>query len=213
MTASDLLGAQAREVVEFYGNTIGEHPVGTGPFKLKSWRRSSRIVLERNPGYREVLYDAQPAADDAEGQAILAKLKGRRLPMIDEVDVAIIEEFQPQWLSFLNKQVDALATSTGHVPSQFANEAAPGGKLAARLARQGVRMYANLAPDNAFTYFNMLDPTIGGNSAAQVALRRAISLAYDVQTEIRQIRRGRAVPGHRRWCHTPAATTRISRAR
>ena len=195
LTASDLLGAQAREVVEFYGNTIGEHPVGTGPFKLKSWRRSSRIVLERNPGYREVLYDAQPAADDAEGQAILAKLKGRRLPMIDEVDVAIIEEFQPQWLSFLNKQVDALATSTGHVPSQFANEAAPGGKLAARLARQGVRMYANLAPDNAFTYFNMLDPTIGGNSAAQVALRRAISLAYDVQTEIRQIRRGRAVPG------------------
>ena len=126
LTASDLLGAQAREVVEFYGNTIGEHPVGTGPFKLKSWRRSSRIVLERNPGYREVLYDAQPAADDAEGQAILAKLKGRRLPMIDEVDVAIIEEFQPQWLSFLNKQVDALATSTGHVPSQFANEAAPG---------------------------------------------------------------------------------------
>jgi ABC-type transport system substrate-binding protein len=195
LTASDLLGAQAREVVEHYKDTIGEHPVGTGPFKLKSWRRSSRIILERNPGYREVLYDAMPAADDAEGQQILARLKGRRLPMIDEVDISVIEEFQPQWLSFLNKQVDALATSVGHLPSQFANEAAPGGKLAPSLAKQGVRMYMNLAADNGLTYFNMLDPMIGGNSPAQVALRRAISLAYDVYEEIRLIRRGRAVPG------------------
>jgi ABC-type transport system substrate-binding protein len=194
LTLSDLLGAQAREVVQRYKETIGEHPVGTGPFKLKSWRRSSRVILERNPGYREVLYDAMPAADDAEGQELLARFKGRRLPMVDEVDISIIEEFQPQWLSFLNKQVDALATSTGHLPSQFANEAAPGGKLAPSLARQGVRMYANLASDNAFTFFNMLDPMVGGNAPAQVALRRAISLAYDVYEEIRLIRRGRAVP-------------------
>ncbi|HSW27758.1 MAG TPA: ABC transporter substrate-binding protein, partial [Burkholderiaceae bacterium] len=111
LVQSDLLGGQAREVVEHYKEAIGEHPVGTGPFKLKSWRRHSRIVLERNPGYREVLYDAWPAADDAEGQAMVAKLKGRRLPLIDEVDVSVIEEFQPQWLSFLNKEIDALATS------------------------------------------------------------------------------------------------------
>ena len=195
LTYSDLLGGIAREVVEFYGDTIGEHPVGTGPFRLKTWRRSSRIVLERNPIYREVRYDAMPAPDDADGQAILARLKGKRLPIIDEVDIAIIEEFQPEWLSFLNKQVDALATSTGQLPSQFANEAAPGGKLAPRLARQGIRMYMNLAADNAFTYFNMLDPTVGGYSPAQVALRRAISLSYDVNQEIRLIRRGRAVPG------------------
>jgi ABC-type transport system substrate-binding protein len=194
LTSSDLLGAQAREVVEHYKETIGEHPVGTGPFRLKSWRRSSRIILERNPGFREVFYDAAPATDDAEGQELLARFKGRRLPMIDEVDISVIEEFQPQWLSFLNKQVDALATSTGHVPSQFANEAAPGGKLSPALAKQGVRMYMNLASDNAFTFFNMLDPMVGGNSPAQVALRRSISLAYDVYEEIRLIRRGRAVP-------------------
>ena len=40
------------------------------------WRRSSRIVLERNPGYRDVRYDAEPAADDAEGQALLRALQG-----------------------------------------------------------------------------------------------------------------------------------------
>ncbi len=57
---ADLYGAVAREVVEAYGDTIPAHPVGTGPFRLAEWRRSSRIVLERNPTYREVLYDADP---------------------------------------------------------------------------------------------------------------------------------------------------------
>jgi ABC-type transport system substrate-binding protein len=92
LAASDLLGAVAREVVEFYGDQIDAHPVGTGPFKLAQWRRSSFIVLERNPDYRELIYDAEPAADDAEGQAIAAQLKGRRLPMVDRVEISIIEE-------------------------------------------------------------------------------------------------------------------------
>jgi ABC-type transport system substrate-binding protein len=42
----------AREVVEHDGDRIDAHPVGTDPFRLKSWRRSSEIVLERYPGYR-----------------------------------------------------------------------------------------------------------------------------------------------------------------
>jgi ABC-type transport system substrate-binding protein len=66
----------AREVVEFYGDKIAEHPVGTGPFRLAQWRRSSLIVLERNPTYRERLWDAEPAPDDAEGQAILPPAAG-----------------------------------------------------------------------------------------------------------------------------------------
>jgi ABC-type transport system substrate-binding protein len=192
---ASVLGGTAREVVEHYGDAIAEHPVGTGPFRLKSWRRSSRIVLERNPSYREVLYDGEPAAGDAEGQALLARFKGRRLPMVDEVEVSVVEEFQPQWLTFLNREVDALAGATGQLPSQFSTEAAPGGKLAPRLARQGVQMYRSLAPDAAFTYFNMNDPMVGGMAPAQVALRRAISLGYNVEEEIRNIRRGQAIIG------------------
>lgn len=193
LARADLLGGVAREAVEFYGKDISEHPLGTGPFRLKSWRRSSRIVLERNPFYREVLYDAQPAPDDAEGQALLAKYKGRRLPLVDEVDVAIIEEFQPEWLAFLGHEVDALAGDTGQLPSQFAPLAVPGGKVAPNLARRGVRAYRQLAPDCVFTYFNMDDPVVGGMSPEQVALRRAISLAYDSREEIREIRKGEAI--------------------
>jgi ABC-type transport system substrate-binding protein len=194
MAQSDLLGAVAREVVEFYGDKIGEHPVGTGPFRLKSWRRSSQIVLERNPTYREVFYDAEPAADDTDGQAILARLKGKRIPIVDEVHVAIIDEDQPMWLSFLNGEIDAIASKYGPVPANFVQQAMPNGKLAPNLAKRGIQGRQLVNPDIAITYFNMEDPVVGGYTADKVALRRAISLAMDVEREIRVVRRGQAIP-------------------
>ena len=115
LAAGDLTGAVAREVVEFYGDKITAHPVGTGPFMLTQWRRSSFIALERSPFYREVLYDAAPEAGDAEGQALLARFKGRRLPMIDRVEISIIEENQPRWLTFLQNKSDFLE----NVPADF----------------------------------------------------------------------------------------------
>jgi ABC-type transport system substrate-binding protein len=194
LTFNNILGAQAREVVEFYGETIGEHPVGTGPFKLVQWVRGSKIVLERNPQYRAVLYDAQPGPDDAAGQALLARFKGRRLPMVDRVEVAIIEENQPQWLSFLNAEIDGLVANAGSVPIEFAPMAVPNGRLAPNLARRGIQLHRNLRSDNALLLFNMDDPVIGGLAPAQVALRRALSLAYDIEREVRLVRRGQAMP-------------------
>jgi len=194
LAGGSISGAQAREVVEFYGDKIGDHPVGTGPFRLKSWTRSSKIVLERNPTFREMLYDAQPAADDAEGQAILARFKGRLLPMVDEVEISIIEESQPFWLAFLNTEVDALVTAAGSVPPEFTSIIAPNGKLAANLVRRGVQLRRTVLADTTMLYFNMEDPIVGGYTPERVALRRAISLAYDVQREITLIRRGLGIP-------------------
>ena len=194
LCAPDYAGAQAREVVDFYGESIGEHPVGTGPFRLKQWVRGSKIVLERNPQFRDKRYSAEPAAGDGEGQAILARFQGRRLPMVDRVEVAIIEENQPQWLSFLNAQIDCLVANTGSVPLEFAMLAVPNGKLAPNLAKRGVQLHRALRSDCAMAYFNMDDPVVGGYTAAKVALRRALSLAYDVDREVRLVRRGQAVP-------------------
>jgi ABC-type transport system substrate-binding protein len=190
MTDSSIYGAMAREVVQAYGDKIAEHPVGTGPFRLKSWRRSSQIVLEKNPGYRERFYDAEPAADDAEGQALLARFKGRRLPMLDEVQIAIVEEAQPRWLSFLNGEADFLE----RVPAEFISQAMPKGKLAPNLAKKGMQGYRTIAPDVTLTVFNMDDPVVGGMAADKVALRRALSLATDIDREITLARRGQAIP-------------------
>ncbi len=194
ITASDLLGGVAREVVEFYSDKIAEHPVGTGPYRLKSWRRSSKIVLERNPAYREVLWDAEPAADDADGLAIAKRLKGRRLPIIDEIDISIIEEDQPRWLTFLNEQIDLISGKYGSVPGTFVSLAMPNGKIAPNLAKRGIGGRQQVNPEVVIYYFNMEDPVVGGYTPDKVALRRAVSLGMDLEREIRVVRRGQAVP-------------------
>jgi ABC-type transport system substrate-binding protein len=187
MTANSY-AAVAREVIEAYGDDSASHPVGTGPYRLKDWRRSSRIVLERNPVYRDVRYHSEPAPDDADAQAWAKRLNGRRLPLNDGVEISIVEENQPRWLSFLLGQADF-----ARVPPELSIIAAPNGKLAPNLARQGLRLQRYVNSDIAYSYFNMEDPVVGGYAPAKVALRRAVSLAYDIDKEIRIIRRGQAI--------------------
>jgi ABC-type transport system substrate-binding protein len=185
-----MLGAMAREVVEVYGDKIGDHPVGTGPYLLKSWKRSSKIVLAKNPNFREVLYDETPPADNARLLAVAQQFKGRRLPMIDEVQISIIEEPQPRWLSFINREADLM----DQLPPEYAPTAIPNNQLAPHLAKKGVGMVRYPRADVSVSYFGMEHPVVGGYEPHKVALRRAISLGVDVEREIRLVRRSQAIP-------------------
>jgi ABC-type transport system substrate-binding protein len=187
---ASILGAVAREVVERYGDRIMEHPVGTGAFRLAQWRRSSLIVLERNPNYRAVYYHANPAPDDAASQAIAARFEGRRLPMIDRVEISIIEESQPRWLAFLNGEHDFVA----RLPLDLAPIAIPGNRPSPLLRRKGVQMERVPDVDVAFATFNMEDPVVGGYAPERVALRRAIGLALDTDEMIRSVYKYQAFP-------------------
>jgi ABC-type transport system substrate-binding protein len=191
LMADPAFGAVAREVVEAYADNLMAHPVGTGPFMLAEWRRSSRIVLVRNPGYREVLYDAQAPAGDPRLQAVAKRLHGKRLPMVDRVEIAIVEEAQPRWLSFLNGQFDFL----DRLPNDFAPQVIPNNKLAPNLEKKGLIVARSPQIEVLVTtFFNLEHPLVGGYTPEKVALRRAVSLAYDGDTEIRVVRRGQAVP-------------------
>ena len=190
-TDGSFTGAVAREVVEFYGDDIGAHPVGTGAFRLGAWRRASRIELLRSASYRPSTYNGQAvgeagvAAAGTPAAEIAASLAGRRLPLVDRVQIDIVDEAQPRWLAFLNGQFDWL-----ELPGAFAPMAVPGGRLAPFLAKRGVRLQQSLQPDMAMQYFNMDDALVGGLAPAKVALRRAIALAYDSAREIASVRGG-----------------------
>ena len=189
LTDSGILGAVAREVVEKYADTIMEHPVGTGPYRLAEWRRSSKITLRKNPNYREVFYHAEPPAGDAVSQAIYQRMKGKRLPIIDQVEVSIIEESQPRWLAFLGREHDLLE----RLPEEVANIAIPNNVLAPHLVKQGIVMERVAATDVTVSYFSMDNPVVGGYSPEKVALRRAIGLAYNSAEEVRLPRRNQAI--------------------
>ena len=181
--------AVAREVVESYGADFGAHPVGTGAFTLGEYKRSSKIVLIANPGFREWKY-APAGSIPPESEPIAAALKGKRLPLVGRIEISIIEEGQAQWLAFLNRELDVLE----RLPSEFVDQALVEGKLRPDLAAKGIKHELLLRPNTWWTYFNMEDPLLGGYTPEKIALRRAISMGYDVNEYIRVILKGRAVP-------------------
>jgi ABC-type transport system substrate-binding protein len=182
--------AVAREAIEAYGDASGwamANPVGTGPYKLKEWRRGQRIVLEANPQYRDERY---PESSDPADRAIVAKLRGKKLPIIGRIEISIIEESNPRLLAFEQGNLDYV-----QVPNDLIeNVLDPGNKLKARLADRGVTLARGIQPAITYTYFNMEDPVVGGYTPDRIALRRAIGMAYNVPEEIKVIRQGQAIP-------------------
>ena len=210
-TDASAWGAVAREVVEHYGDKMMEHPVGTGPFKLGAWRRGSRVVLEKNPGYREVLYNEEAPADDPVAQAAVAKLQGRKLPMLDRVEIDIVAENQPRWLAFLSGTHDVL----WEVPNDFTEIAMPNNELAPNLKKKHITLVRYPRADVALSYFNMEDPLVGGYTPDKVALRRAVLLAIDLEKEILLVRKGQAIPSQGpispgTWGYDPKLKTEMS---
>jgi ABC-type transport system substrate-binding protein len=211
-------GALAREVVEAEGKLIGEKPIGTGAFMLETWVRGARIVLVKNPRHRHEVYNGTPMAGDAQDAANAARLNGRTLPFVDRVELQIVEEAQPRWLSFLNGQADVL-----EVPPEFTSLAAPNGRLAPNLARAGAQLRRGPVPVSWYTYFAMDNPVTGGYSPEKVALRRAIALAYDGQREIDIARHGQGliaqtlvppgVSGYDATLKTPMSDHSLARAK
>jgi len=177
--------AVAREVAEFYGEDFHSHPVGTGPYVLKSWTRGSKMVLEANPGFREVYFEGE-SGDDARSQEIAARLKGKRLPIVGRFEIYIIDEDQPRWLAFLNGEHEYIRP----VPEDFAQVAIPGGVVAPNLKKKGITSTPDEIAYVTYTTFNLqadIDGKrndVGGYTPERVALRRAIAMAYRIDDQI-----------------------------
>jgi peptide/nickel transport system substrate-binding protein len=189
-----LVGAVAREVIEAYGDDTASHPVGTGPFLLKSYTRSSKIVLEANPGYRGKVWDFDPGTDP-HFQEIAARMKGKKLPLIDGVEISIMEETQSRWLAFQKGQTDIEYQLAEVAPTFLTQD----GKLRPEFVKRGVKLDRSVDPEIIYLYFNMQERIggepnpVGGLSQERIALRRAIAMAYKVDDQIRIIRKGQAI--------------------
>lgn len=189
LTICTLTCAVAREAVEAYGDQVSQVPIGTGPYVLASWTRSSKLVFEANPTFRNERFDGTPPDDDPPAQALLAANKGKPLPIVGRVEVYVIEEHQPRYLAFRSGALDLLRA----LPNDCANVAIPGNELAVDLKRSGVRMQQVAANDVLYTYFAMHDAVVGGYEPEKIALRRAIVLGHDIDREIRVARKNQAV--------------------
>ncbi|MCM1129874.1 MAG: ABC transporter substrate-binding protein [Alistipes senegalensis] len=182
------LAAVAREVIEAYGPESRVHPVGTGPYMLEEYVPRSRIVLRANPEYRGFVWDFAPSGDP-EDEEIVREMRGKLMPRIGRVEIAIIEEEQSRWLAFQEGRI-----AFDKLPQLAAPLALDGSRLKPEYERQHLKLYRLIEPEVTFTIFNFRDPLVGGSSKEKVALRRAIAMAYNVEEEIALLRNGQAEP-------------------
>ena len=185
--ATPASGVVAREVIEAYPGQAGNHPVGSGPFMIGEWKRSDQIILLRNPDSSAV-FDSIPGADPQD-QAIAAALKGKRLPLVDRVEVRIAEEFQGRMLGFLSGGYDRVE----QVPESMTGMVIRDGKLKPELLKQGISMEQFPMLQTYYMWMNMEDPVVGGYSKDKVALRRAIALSYNSAEDIALLKKGFAL--------------------
>lgn len=179
-------GAVAREAIEGYGNQAAFHPVGTGPYRLATYVPRSRIILEANPYYRGFTWDFQ-STGDAWDDRLVQEMQGKQMPQIGRVEISIIEEEQSRWLTFQEGGIDF-----DKLPQLAAPVALEDGLLKPEFTEQGIRQYTMVEPEVTYTLFNMQDPTTGGYTPEKIALRRAIAMSYDTESEIALLRNGQA---------------------
>ncbi|MEO8485667.1 MAG: ABC transporter substrate-binding protein [Betaproteobacteria bacterium] len=187
--AHEPTSAVAREVIAKYAESDGRalaNPVGTGPYRLVRWVRSSKIILEANPHYRGFTWNF--ASADPADAAVIREMKGKSMPAIGRVEISIIEEDQARLLAFQGDEIDLM-----NMEGPLAPRVLDGGTLKPELAKKGVKLSRIVDPELSYTYWNMTDPIVGGLSNEKVALRRAMAMSYNVDEEIRVIRNGQAI--------------------
>jgi ABC-type transport system substrate-binding protein len=182
-------GVVAREVVEAYGSQVGNHPVGTGPFRIGEWKHSDKIVLLANRDGHDAVFHAGPGVQDAD-RALAASLEGKHLPLVDRIEIRIVEEYQSRMLGFLKGEFDYLE----QVPESLTDMVLAGGKLKPDLAAKGIVLSSFPVLQTYYMWMNMNDPVLGGYTRDRVALRRAIALAYDSGEDIALLKKGLALP-------------------
>jgi len=180
--------AVAREVLESAGGDIRTRAVGTGPYRLREWKRGSKIVLEANPDYRALRFPASSSPADTE---LMRTMRGRTLPKIGVIDISIIEEDTTLLLEFERGALDYV-----ELRAEIANRLLANDKLKPEYAARGIVRHARLEPFLFFVDFNMIDPVIGGMSNDKIALRRAIAMGLNTQNLVDVVYAGQGQPAN-----------------
>jgi oligopeptide transport system substrate-binding protein len=173
----------SHEAVAMYGDQLGVNPVGTGPYTTAKAERKGVLRLAKHPHYHQT-YPAKGAPGDRE-QGLL-KDAGRKLPLIDVLEMPLIEEPQPGMLKFLKGELDWRGVDRANFTKMVRRKPDGGFELTPEFAGK-FEIYAALSVSVTYLNLNLKDPLIGGNKL----LRQALQHLVDTQGEIDTLNNGR----------------------
>ncbi|TAL58769.1 MAG: peptide ABC transporter substrate-binding protein, partial [Legionella sp.] len=171
------------------------YPIGTGPFMLTQNNPNRKMILEKNPNYREEYYPSSASAEDKKDGFL--EFAGRRLPMIDKAVFILEKETIPRWNKFLQGYYDISGVSADSFDQAIHINRLGEATLSEEMTDKKMYLTQSLEPYIYYMGFNMLDPVIGGSSKRAQKLRQAISIAvnYDENIAIFYNGRGLAAQG------------------
>lgn len=172
--------------------TLDWYPVGTGPFMLTENNPNLRMVLERNPNFRGELYPA----DGEPGDAALGLLDdaGRPMPFFQKAIYSLEKESIPAWNKFLQGYYDTSGIVSDSFDQAVSLNAEGAAELTEEMRDKGLRLLTAVTTSSFYTGFNMADEVVGGDSRRARLLRRAISIAVDMEEFISIFANGRGLP-------------------
>ncbi len=181
-----------REAVEFYGDRFAERAVGTGPFRLKKWRRNYSIEYVRNETFHGQTYPSEGEPGDRE--AGLLEDAGKPLPVIERIVEFDVREYYTQWQMFMGGQI----FSSGVSKDNFEKVITPQLDVTEEMKKLGIRLYKRPALTINYIPFNMRDPVVGTSADPVInerhkKLRQAFAMAIDVESFIKYLLNGRGV--------------------
>ncbi|MCP4043531.1 MAG: ABC transporter substrate-binding protein, partial [Gammaproteobacteria bacterium] len=167
------------------------YPLGTGPYMLAENNPNRRMVLARNPNFREEQY---PAEGEKEDRALgLLEDAGRPIPFIEQAVYSLEKESISYWNKFLQGYYDATGISSDSFDQAVQLSAQGSSRVTELLKERGIGLLTAVTSSIYYTGFNMLDPVIGGYSDGQRKLRRAISIAMDAEEYVSIFANGRGI--------------------
>jgi oligopeptide transport system substrate-binding protein len=159
------------EAVEAYADKDGnlrDHPIGTGPFILKSWETNQKLILVKNPNFK----GTYPSTSGSEALKAAGFLKdaGKALPMIDGLRFEVVKEDQPRLLKFEKGDIDSFELTKDSFRSSMVDAT----QVREDLAKKGVVAEKEDSLVMYYIGFNMKDKILQNKY-----LRQAISSAID----------------------------------
>jgi peptide/nickel transport system substrate-binding protein len=161
------------EAVDKYGLDFGEHPIGTGPFRLKRWEHGIKMVLVRNNNYFE-----RNSKDS--------------LPHLDAVVITFLKDAETSFLEFLDGKLDMVSGIAAINPREiFTNNT--------ELRKEFKdKFYVQRMPFIKTDYLGfMIDSSrknVEKNPVHLKAVRQAISYAINKQEIVQYLRFGIGIP-------------------
>lgn len=171
--------------------TLDWYPLGTGPYMLTENNPNRRMVLTRNPNFRDEPYPSEGAPGDA-AAGLLADA-GKPMPFIDEAHFLLEKEAIPAWNKFLQGYYDASGIVSDSFDQAIRFNTSGDAALTPQMQEKGIELKTSVTTSIFYLGFNMADDVIGGDSERARKLRQAVSIAIDFEEFISIFLNGRGV--------------------